>query len=116
MNKNLYLKENLQNLIINSLNNNDIYFDCDIYNYIIENYKRYINNNVYDEHKILKIQVPEFPVLVEDKLNFNYYTDIYIYLYVKKHKLEAVSRYSKTINNIKNRKKRDEKKTFQTQN
>ena len=55
------------------------------------------------------IKIPIYSCLIEKKLDFNYYADIFRYLYVSNNDLD-ITKYSDKINNIKNTKSRDNKK------
>ena len=97
------------NLIEDKINNDqDINFEINTYKYIIKNYNKLLFN------KSIKIgnnihEIPKFPILIGDKINLDYYTDIYRYLYIRKNNLN-VERYPKNIINIKNINIRDNKK------
>ena len=99
------------NLIEDKINNNqDINFEINTYKYIIKNYNKLLFN------KSIKIgnnihEIPKFPILIGDKINLDYYTDIYRYLYIRKNNLN-VERYPKNIINIKNINIRDNKKKY----
>ena len=55
------------------------------------------------------IKIPNYPFLIGNKIDFNYYADIFRYLYVSNNDLD-ITKYSDKINNIKNAKSRDNKK------
>ena len=55
------------------------------------------------------IKIPNYPILIGNIVDLNYYVDIFRYLYVSNNKLE-ISKYSENIQNIKNINSRDNKK------
>ena len=56
------------------------------------NINKYIKNV---KNEILK-KIPNYPILIGNKIDLDYYSDIYRYLYVNKNKLD-ISSYPKTI-------------------
>ena len=69
------------------------------------NINKYIKNV---KNEILK-KIPNYPILIGNKIDLDYYSDIYRYLYVNKNKLD-ISSYPESINKIKIKKSRDNKK------
>ena len=51
------------------------------------------------KNEIIK-KIPNYPILIGNKINLDYYSDIYRYLYVNKNKLDIPS-YPETIKKIK---------------
>lgn len=45
--------------------------------------------------------MPSYPILVDDKINFNYYKDIFKYLYIKNNNIKKIDRYPQNIISIK---------------
>ena len=69
------------------------------YKYILKNYKdKYID--IKEKDITRKILIPKYPILIKDKINQDFYPDIYRYLYIEKYNFN-ISKYSQTINNIK---------------
>ena len=70
------------------------------------------NNNtniIYNNDNKILIKIPKYPILVGNKIEPNYYTDIFRYLYIDNNSLD-ISKYSDKINAIKNTNSRDNKK------
>ena len=57
------------------------------------------------KNEIIK-KIPNYPILIGNKINLDYYSDIYRYLYVTNNNLK-ISKYSNSINKIKNIVKND---------
>ena len=55
------------------------------------------------------IKIPNYPCLIRNKMDFNYYTNIFRYLYISNNDLD-ITKYSDKINRIKSPKSRDNKK------
>ena len=89
------------------IDENSIYFSED-YDKALNNLKEekilYIENDIKIEYSI-----PFYPILISDKINTQYYSEIYKYLYVEKFDIN-ISRYPESINNIKILNTRDNKK------
>ena len=96
-------KESKQKKFNTSLSeNNNRYKD------ILKNYKdKYIE--IKDKDITRKILIPKYPILIKDKINQDFYPDIYRYLYIEKYNLN-ISKYSQTLNNIKPTNRRENKK------
>ena len=106
------LKYNSEKIDINDLSNkilNDkpIKFEINIYKYIINNIHDYKNFIIKDDNN--KIKLPFFPIFVRDKIDLNFYYDIYKYLYAKKNNL-TIDIYPNNIIKITNKSDRDYKK------
>ena len=76
----------------------------------MKNKNKYLSHKNKIFHKGKEISFPEFPILVYDQINLNYYYDIYRYLLIKKYKLENIERYPEYIISIKNSNERNDKK------
>ena len=82
--------------------------DLENYNELLKNYKE-DSHILYDSKKEPLIKIPNYPILIGNKVDLNYYVDIFRYLYVFNNKLE-ISKYSENMQNIKNINSRDNKK------
>ena len=72
---------------------------------IIKNFKtKYIELDNNQE-----IEIPKYPLLIGGKLSEEFYTEIYRYLFIEKHKLN-IFRYPHWISEIKPKNKRENKK------
>ena len=58
---------------------------------------------------MILIKIPNYPCLIGNKVDLNYYADIFRYLYVSNNNLD-ITKYSYKINSIKSTKSRDNKK------
>jgi len=88
-------------------------FDINSYNIILEKIKNK-QKFIYHNSKSETIIIPNYPILIGAKIDTEFYSDIYRYLYVIKYNLE-LSRYPENINaitrkNTKENKKRDFRK------
>ena len=54
-------------------------FNIKVYNYIIKNYNPSENNIIYDNNNNVLFKIPVYPILIGDKIDFNYYNDIIRY-------------------------------------
>ena len=87
---------------------NPIKFENEIYKETLKFVKNYEINITNEEDEIIKT-IPKFPIVIGNKIDINYYAEIYHYLYVNKNNL-SISAYPTRINNTKNKKTRDNKK------
>ena len=90
---------------------NDSNYDKNVYELYINFFKKY-KNYIKRNDEIL-LEIPNFPILIGDKIKPFYYANYFIYLYCDKNMLLDVTRYPDYINKIKSSKiKRDKKKHF----
>jgi hypothetical protein len=82
--------------------------NLDNYNEILKNYKE-DSHILYNSKKETLIKISNYPILISNKVDLNYYVDIFRYLYLSNNMLE-ISKYSENIQNIKNINSRDNKK------
>ena len=91
-------KETKEDIRISNVENKE-------YTNIIKNFKtKYIELGNNQE-----IEIPKYPLLIGDKLSEDFYTDIYRYLFIEKHKLN-IFRYPQWVSEIKPKNKRENKK------
>ena len=88
---------------------NEAKFEYNLYLEYINYYKK--KNKLYSEDTLV-IEIEFFPILVGDYIKPDYYNDIYSYLYIDKHNLTKLLIYPKYIREIKNKKKKYNKKKF----
>ena len=103
---------NENNLISILKDRKEIEFEINNYYYILAHKERFINNNIYDNNLNLIFTIPDFPIIINDKINLFYYYDIYKYLYISKNKIDYISKYPEIYKNIKDSKTRDNKKSL----
>ena len=77
------------------------------YYYILEHKERFINNNIYDNNLNLIFTIPDYPIIINDKINL-IFIEIYKYLYISKNKnkIDYISKYPENYKNIKDSKTR----------
>ena len=98
-----YNKDNEKQSEINEI----IYDDDEYYRKLGNEIPKYIEYK--DNDKDIHIKIPDFPILISKNIEENYYSDIYKYLYILKHKID-VNRYPNYISEIKEKNKKENKK------
>ena len=75
-------------------------FEENTYEEYIKNYKNE-NNYILDENNIKLIEIHKFHFLVNNKVNIDYYKDIFLYLYCfNNNNITCISRDPKYITNL----------------
>ena len=97
--------KNKINDLINSFNTK---FELSLYKNIIS-YPNISLNKINDKNGDLIINIPKYPILVGNKIDLNYYSDIFRYLYITKYNLN-LPKYPIHIIETKKEKLRENKK------
>ena len=85
-------------------NNGDYFLNIELNNKLKNYSNKYIELN--ENGIINKVKILEYPILISEKINTDYYSDIYKYLYIVKHNLD-IDRYTFYISNINIKSKKD---------
>jgi len=80
-------------------NEKDLKFDKNTYDNILKS-KNNLTKYIKNEKNIIVKKIPNYPILIGNKIDLDYYTDIYKYLYINKNKLD-ISAYPESFEKIK---------------